>query len=168
MTAKTAPKLTETATKADEIAFIESVAQNVPAGTYLHDLFTESFLAWVRAQIRGDVCPDIMNLVAESRESERAAQATIREQQAAIREQMQTIASVRLDLENVRKTTAAQLEAAETAHRRIIAEYTDAAVSRIADLEAQLAAAQAQAAAAHQQVATLKIAIFDLQNPGLA
>lgn len=46
--------------KADESAFLQTVALKCHDGSYLHSLFTPEMVKWVEDQIRDDGCPDLM------------------------------------------------------------------------------------------------------------
>jgi hypothetical protein len=52
--------------KAEEIAFITNLAEDIQAGTYLADLFTKNFVSWVVEQIRNDFTPDLMGALEQA------------------------------------------------------------------------------------------------------
>jgi len=55
-----------TSGKAEEIAFITNLAEDIQAGTYLADLFTKNFVSWVVEQIRNDFTPDLMGALEQA------------------------------------------------------------------------------------------------------
>lgn len=160
MTTKTLPKLTESATKADEIAFVEAVAAGLPSNSYLASLFSETFVAWIAKQIREDVCPDVIDLVRSLKESERLAVQTATDQEITIKNQQTMIETLQRDRERI-KTNADQRIAAEAQRGDDILAELGRARDRATDLYDELTAARAQ-------IAALKVKIFDMQNPALA
>jgi len=56
---RTIDKLETDPSKAEEIAFIEEVAESVPDNSYLKMLFTKQFMNWLREQIRNDFYPNL-------------------------------------------------------------------------------------------------------------
>jgi hypothetical protein len=55
-----------TSGKAEEIAFITNLAEDIQAGTYLAQLFTKNFVSWVVEQIRNDFTPDLMGALEQA------------------------------------------------------------------------------------------------------
>jgi hypothetical protein len=55
-----------TSGKAEEIAFITNLADDIRPGTYLADLFTKNFVSWVVEQIRNDFTPDLMGALVQA------------------------------------------------------------------------------------------------------
>lgn len=78
MTAKKLGKVFELkydSTKAEEIAALTELAENVAPGTYLADAFNKQFVDWVVAQIENDFPPDVMeHLAVDARRGAEAAQ----------------------------------------------------------------------------------------------
>lgn len=52
-------KLSKSPLKAEEILFMEEIAQSVQGDTYLKDLFSPDMVGWVNNQIRSDFSPSL-------------------------------------------------------------------------------------------------------------
>ncbi len=78
MTAKKLGKIFELkydSTRAEEIAALVEVAENLAPGTYLADLFNKKLVDWAVAQIENDFPPDVMeHLAVDSRRGAEEAQ----------------------------------------------------------------------------------------------
>lgn len=76
--------LNTASTKVEEIEAIEELANSIPAGTYLRDLFTGGLIKWVSSQIKNDFVPDIMDNYAIAKSDCDAKTAEILKLQAAL------------------------------------------------------------------------------------
>jgi len=50
--------------KDEEIKVLHKLAENMPEGSYLAQLFTPDFVGWVQDRIRGDIFPDAFDYIA--------------------------------------------------------------------------------------------------------
>jgi len=154
-------KLESSATKAEEIAWLELVASQVGRGTYLDSLFTEELVAWVSKQIRDDLsCNVFMALEASWDELSSAlthaqtAESEVEEARIKLRLAQDTIEEDALRVKQLEARLGAEQE-------------------RVASLRAKLVEAgeraweaEREAERLKRQVTELKAALWDAQQEG--
>jgi len=144
-----------TSGKAEEIAFITNLAEDIQAGTYLADLFTKNFVSWVVEQIRNDFTPDLMGALEQAHidHSHVVCQAE--------REAKQLVDSKALET----KDLLTKLDGARSANSDLLKnnDYLRERIEFLEDMEGNLTSARIETAAiAEQKVIELKARLFDL------
>lgn len=154
--------------KAEEIAFITHLAEDVQPGTYLADLFTKNFVSWIVEQIRNDFTPDLYGALEHQHELNSQAELRCA---AAIHEIDKSAKEHRYEAEALKKIISDRNVLVEDLKNRIefledqnvgFAELRIALVSDCNESKRELAQAVADLAAANQKVLELKARMFDL------
>jgi hypothetical protein len=120
-------KLTETSSKADELAALAEIAKAAPHGNYLSALFSPRLLAYVKGQVEMDYPPDVMDAL-------HSARATIQRLEGPF---IKEVADLKREL-GLRDRRVAQLEAELAALGRKSAAFEVAARRNKEELDVAL------------------------------
>lgn len=155
--------ITSQASKAEEIAILNKVAQVFQPGTYIHDLFTERFLSWVETQLKNDFPPDVFMVIDQLAED--SANANKHTTGALTALEMEERAHKRTKEQAERAKEQAQAEYQDIASRfREMADQKLDAYAKCNEYAFELGNAETLIAKQTAEIQALKVKLYDLQN----
>lgn len=145
--------LTTNSSKEEEIQFLKEVASMCGSGSYLHELFTEKFMAMIEHDIKNDFYPDVMDKI-------EALQKEGTEKSSKCLELSSEIARLEKTMELKDSRIEELLSRLETFRKEF-----DATLTRSVDLQDKLIEKEDELAGKTQEIITLKAALYDLEHP---
>lgn len=150
--------LNSASSKADECAALQDLAANVPAGTYLKDLFTPELVDWVCHQISvNDFPPDLYGAFEHERTSNNAELTAAKA----------SLSTANAQIESLTKRAESLNETIQHQNTRIesLTDQLQASQSRFEQMWDDQEALQRELAEAETRIMQLKARLFDLEHP---
>lgn len=163
MTAKTFPYLSRNAGKAEEIEWLESVANSIEGGengAYLSSLFTKDLVNWASEQVRNDVFPNIWAWYQHACEEITTARCDLGNETARREAAEENANRLRTELESVCEKLHTHVEASRQKEYDLYGQIGDLSskVSQLEDERDEIVRSR------DDEIIRLKAAIYDLEH----